>query len=152
MIIQATIPVRPHLKKYIVKKFKAQHIIKISHHSIFGKLVVKSFSEHFARARETSAFRSSIFIEFDHEFELTLSAGNIYDFNSLVEDIYRQELIQYVMHEKLWNPHFERKRSIETFNSYFGITEDDIALETIIKFMQRSAEDRHYFDFQNYKK
>lgn len=147
MKFTTTIPVRPHLKKYLLSRFRVPNVLNISKNSLIGKLIIKSFSEQRNKPKTTTDISESIIIVFDESTDLTLSDGNVFDFNQLIEDIYRRELGMFIATNKLWHQQPERKQSIINFNNKIGITEDEIAVETLIKHMQRNEQDTKFFDF-----
>ena len=149
MKFTTTIPVKSHLKKYLIKRLSAKvDVIFISKHTLIGKLIIKSFSERANRPKKTSDITDNINIVFDERNDLTLSDGNVFDFNQLIEDLYRRELGMFISVHFLFADYPERKQSIINFNNKIGITEDEIAIETLIKHLQRNAEDTEFFDFQ----
>jgi len=152
MKLKASIPIKSYLRKYILNRFKSELPLVISKNFMLGKLIIKIFSEHQNRTKKTSDYNDTIEIVFDHEYDLTLSAGNVFDFNSLIEDIYRKDLAMFIGFDKLFNKHPERKQAILNFNSLFGINEDDIELATLIKHIQRHKEDTQIIVYQKYKK
>lgn len=62
----------------------------------------------------------------------------IFEFNNLVEEIFRTELYWWVQQ------HYERqatiKDAIRSYMAYYDVSEDDIAYETLRKSVQRNAE------------
>lgn len=148
MKFTTTIPVKPHLKKYLHSRFNVKDVLNISKNSMIGKLIIKSFSELRNKPKNTSGISDSIVIVFDESTDLTLSDGNVFDFNQLIEDIYRRELGMFISTHFLWSKHPERKQAIINFNNKIGITEDEIAVETLIKHLQRNEQDTKFFSFQ----
>ncbi len=150
MKFETTIPVKPHLKKYLISRFNVkEEPIFVSKRTKIGKFIIKSFSEQANnRFRNITDITDSINIIFDERNDLTFSEGNVFDFNILIEEIYRRELGMFVSVHFLFAEYPERKQTIINFNDKMGITEDEMPLDTLIKHLQRNPEDTKYFDFQ----
>lgn len=149
MLFETTIPVRPHLKKYLFTRFKAgDKAILIDKSFLMGKLIIKAFSEQNNKPKRIDKITDSIRIIFDHERDLTLSDGNVYDFNQLIEDYYRRELGIFVGVHFIFGSYPERKQAIYLFNDLFGITEDEVGIDCLIKHLQRNPEDTKLFENQ----
>ncbi len=63
-------------------------------------------------------------------------------------EIYRKDLGIFVGTHFLFGINPERKQAIYNFNDKFGITEDDIAIDTLTKHLQRHEQDTKFFEFQ----
>lgn len=152
MLVEVKIPIRTHLKKYILKRYSTEEPIMITKKSIIGKFIIQSFGRQRNKPKSIDDIKDQIHVKFDHEYDIVISDGNVYDFNDILEDIYRKDLALFVGMENLFNPHPEKKHAVELFNDKFKISEDDISLETLLKHLQRHVEDTKLFDFKILKK
>lgn len=146
MVLDVKIPIKAHLKKYLIKRYDSGDEMTLSKDSVIGKIIIKNFSERNNISKKLSLFDEQINIKFDHRYDLTFSHGNIYDFNMLIEDLYRKELMFFMQLDNFFNPKPERKKAILSFNQFFAISESDIKLETLIKYVQRHPQDMKLID------
>lgn len=146
MKFETSIPIKPHLKKYLIKRFNAHDKLVVHNRFLLGKLIIKAFSEKDRkRVINVRDISDNMTIVFDHTTDLTLSDGNVFDFNQLVEELYRKELGVFIAVHFLFGTHPERKHAILLFNDVFGINEEEIAMETLVKHYQRHPEDTQLF-------
>jgi len=149
MKFTTSIPIKPHLKKYLIKRFGInKDYINVNKRSMIGQLIIKSFAERKNKPKKNDKFTDKITIVFDHKYDLTLSAGNVFDFNRIIDEIYRSELGMFIGLNYLFNEYPERKQAILNFNDKFNINEDDIPLDTLIKYIQRNPQDTKIFNIQ----
>jgi len=127
-------------------------LVNIGQKTIFGKYIILGFSRHNNKSKSIAGIKDEFRFQFNHNLDLTFSNGNIYDFNELLEDIYRKDLAFYLAMGKMFNPTHERKRAIEVFNQQFNISEDDIGIETLLKHFQRHPQDMQLLDLQALQK
>ncbi len=156
------IPIKLHLKKYILRKFQSKEdIIPLSTDDPIGLGIIilniickktiyllnfnepdlKSFIQHLdwnytlnlligPRYRE----RSGLFINEDKIFYI----------NKFIEKQFKNELCIFIHANYLYNPKFVVEYGIDDFISHYGINEDDIIKESLIKFYHRNKNTYSY--------
>jgi hypothetical protein len=154
--MQINIPVKPHLKKYLLRKLRATNdTITISSKdpicfgiSILNILQKKNSYLLNFKKKQLDKFINSIdkncFIIIDigenycNRSGLFIDDDKIFYINKFIEKQFRNEMFVFVNSNYIYNPKFVIEYGLEDFLSFFSITEDEYQKETLVKFYHRN--------------
>ena len=122
------IPIRTHLKKFILKKVDEKEPVILSKKTQLGILTIKCFTEFIVNTTHVRKMNDKLTVKFLYYRNLVFNDQNIYDFNELIENIYRTELGMFLSIRKIFDDNYERINQIGVFNNMYDITEEDIKL------------------------
>lgn len=155
------IPIKPHLRKYVLRKLNTQSVVKVSTTDKLGlgifilqNLIKKK--EHFISniSSEDVAFVSSIptrsFIEFEigakysKEKGVFIENSAIYNINKYIDKFFLNEMFTFVNSLILFDPNIVALYAIDDFISIYDISDDDILLESLYMTYRRHKEKYSY--------
>ena len=149
MKFDVTIPIKPHLKKYLLYKFHSStNEICLTTKNKLGLSLINMFFERkdIYRKDFSLAFTDTITVsfsgEFGNRFGFFISKQNIYYFNKALSDDFNDRLFDFLDTMTDEDDRFQINRGIERFCERFSITEEEIAHETLRKAYQRERKRR----------
>ncbi len=146
MQFETKIPVKKHLKKFIAKEAGSDEL-RLGSSNMYGML----FSCFFTRQQplsdgsELGKDQRWTHIRVNFTFDdlrrkgFTMSVESVMQFNKIVELQFRNQLLQQIQLRKGLMANFVLKDTILGFLDYYGIDEDEMKYDTIVKWVQRNG-------------
>lgn len=134
-------PVSKHVYKYLQKKVGEKLVATRSDY--FGSLVLDIISKKYYKNHTLSSelsFPVEIGFRYLVDYGIYLNTSIVKKFDLQVDNMFREEMIAHI--EIMVSKDFERKEALEDFLHYYNIDEDDIKLETLLKFFDRKIKER----------
>lgn len=157
------LPIKPYLKKYLVKRLKSSgDIIELTFTDQIGfgifvcsTLQKKNAYYHLSDVNAIDNFydeigTSSIRIGLNGYHlkyaGMTINREKIYYINKWLEKIFRMELMTCINTQLRFYPHVVITVAIDDFLALYGIEEEDLARGTVYKFYHRSKKEYTYLE------
>lgn len=128
-------PVKPHIKKYLNFRFGDKFVY--NHSSVLAPIVRVVVSEA-SKTKTASSFSSPHTYDVElsafylSKFGVVYSKDKLYQFNSNVDILFRSELYQFMMANKMvYN--IKYRESLRDIFKIMNITEEDIKMESILR-------------------
>ena len=140
-MISIEFPVKPHLEKYLVKKYGK--VLEFSSNCTLSPIIktalskeVKSSSLKLKTENSYTVKLSNFYIS---KFGVFLNPDDINLFNNEVERLFREEMYgAMVFSKKIYNNKY--RDTMREFLKVYDITEKDIKFETLIRDFERKAQ------------
>lgn len=162
--MQINIPVKPHLKKYLLRKLRSNcNIITVSSNDpiCFGISILNILQKKNSYLLNLNKKKLDRFIgSIDHNCCITIDVGDnychrsglfidddkIFYINKFIEKQFRNEMFVFVNSNYIYNPRFVVEYGLEDFLSFFDITEDEYKKETMVKCYHRNKSQYSYIN------
>lgn len=136
-----TVPVFPHVKKFILKQYKTSEPVKVEEYNSLGKMVTLALRDNRTRADQNDQQRnrvtSSITIILGKEqTELGPRLGKLMRINTHIDVIFKEHLLCWI--EALKKDGIAPFTACKMFLEYYGIDEKEYSLDAAYKYYQRS--------------
>ena len=156
------IPIKPHLRKYVLRKLEVQEpIIRVSTTDklglglfVMGNLCKKIEYELDCMENKTIKVLSTIPQSSDINFELGneyariygayIMASRIYSINKFIENYFINEMFAFVHSLILHDPTSVVKFALDDFISIYDINDNDIQFDSLYKTFQRYKDEYSY--------
>jgi hypothetical protein len=141
--ITQNIPVADHVFKYLEKICGSTHI-DANRSTYVGSLVLslqgRNYDVRVSKKKYTKIFKADISECYYGKTGMFITSENAQLFNDQVDKKFRDELFRMM----LMNRHLDKKLFLQSMRSYldfYGITEDDIKIETLHRDFKRKKDD-----------
>ncbi len=149
-MVSISVPTHTYLKKYALHRANAQNgLIKITSTTSWGITLLKILQK---RASWESKLKLNYndqitfhLSEFHYSREgFFLSKQNIQFFNQSIKDQFEDGLFDFITINVTGNQRTNIEEQIQVYLSFFGITENERTLESLVKAYQRWRNQRNY--------
>jgi hypothetical protein len=150
-----TIPVFPHVKKFIQKNYKVSSVIKTEEYNTFGKLVTRALLDKRTSPQHNDAYRNkltaSITITLTKEqAELSPRINRLLRINIDMDRIFKDHLLTYIY--ALQSTGIPPYTACRMFLQLYSIDEKEYSLDAAYRFWQRAKDGNSIFAEATYDK
>jgi hypothetical protein len=154
------LPIRPHLKKYLLRKLNSDENVSVglndpigfglfvSSHLIKKRNYFMNFHKDQVNQFVTSLSDSIIKLNLkpfhSNHIGMFIDNENVFYINKFINASFTNELFCFIETQKLFYPHINISYAIDDFIGIFSITEDDIPKETLLRNYNRKKEKYSY--------
>lgn len=132
-------PVKSHVYKYLQKKCGEKLVV--NKNDFFGSTVLDIFSKNYSdleAVNDDYLFPVEISMRYMDKMGIYIDQKIIRKFNSRMDNIFREEMKTFVFTNFEFNS-FPKEKSLKQFLDFYNISEEDIKLETLVKYYQRTV-------------
>ncbi len=150
MQLETKIPVKRHLKKFITKE-TGTDTLKLGSSNMYSRLFDSFFTKEATPTDclEVAKDQKWTYIYVRYTFDdlkrkgFTVSGDSVTRFNQVVEEQFRGLLLHNIQIRRELIGNFNMKATIINFLRKYGITEEEMKYETIVKWVQRQLKDKN---------
>lgn len=150
--VSINLPLKPHLKKYLVKKYGDSHVV--SRHSWLGRYIIdlldKNYRKNKANIEKGEFYTFVVPASIIQQIGFDVSPAKYNDLAIMINKVFLNDLYSYIdvsiaAELKFHNPDHDsinkqnRMRAISQFLLHYGITEDEVAVSSIYRAFDRET-------------
>lgn len=142
-LLQIVLPVKAHVRKYL--EHRHGDVLRVSRKHTDGKMLLFLLRgrQHDARFdSQLAQYVDKLTIEISRDQLLErgcrdLSSRTIYDFNSYIDDAFRDDLRLFVATRQAADPHVTLCAAVASFLEIYDITESELDQDTLLRDLRR---------------
>jgi hypothetical protein len=136
-----TVPMFPHVRKFILKKYKMSYPVKIEEYNVLGKLVTLTLRENRVTEKYNDQYRDRLTGQLEivltkEQSELGPRLNKLVRINIYMDRVFKEHLISWIDAQRVAGiPPFN---ACKTFLQYYGIDETEYSSDAAYQYYQRS--------------